>query len=359
MVAGLPSLVEDILSFCCNAKKGEKLFHVTKPDYDKEYANAIMWAAEKLGLEAMHIIPHPKSSGRNYVGNVDRSEWMWETLKEADLLVSTSLVPRSVSPYPGPIAHYCDQMNELLVPGTRELDITIPPQLQRRVFPTKERFARGKKGAEAITKAEKMIFKSEAGTDLVMNISGRRGGCQISMVDEEHRWDNYGYDAAYAGPIEDGTNGVLILEPGDLITSAPGIQYVTDRMKVTYKNGYVTDIEGGYSALSYNKLLHRVSKKGQDKESYGTSHIGWNLSYAATIGSGERRDLAPYHHSSAGLVMLALGRAQGLDAGGSKTAGFYSTRRSISHSHFAAYNMDVWLDDLQVMKAGEIVAKGF
>jgi hypothetical protein len=335
------------------------MYHVTRPDYDKAYADAIMYAAEKIGLESMHIIPHPKSVGRKYVGTAGRAEWMWETLREADLLVATSIgVGSRASQYPGVIAHYCDEMNELLKPGTRELDITISPKLQRQVFPTKKRIERGFKAAKAITDADTMIFKSDAGTDLTCDISGRRGGCQVSYVDDkDHRWDNFGYDAAYAGPIEDSTNGVLVLDQGDLITSVPGIQYVLDKMKVTYKKGYVTDISGGYSALSYNNHLKRVTKNGEDKEGYGTSHMGWNLSYEATIGAGQRSDLAPYHHSGAGVCMFALGRSHGLDGGA--TAGFFSTRKAVTHSHFAAFNMDVWLDDLQIMKKGEIIAEGF
>jgi 2,5-dihydroxypyridine 5,6-dioxygenase len=281
---------------------------------------------------------------------------MWETLQDADLLLATSIFQGSQ--YPGVIAHYCDEMNELLKPGTRELDIMVPPSLQRQVFPTKKRIERGFKAAKAITDADQMIFKSDAGTNLTMNIAGRRGGCQVSYVDnKEHRWDNYGYDAAYAGPIEDGTNGVLVLDQGDLITSAPGIQFVLDKMKVTFKKGYVTDITGGYSAKSYDTLLKRVTRNGKDKEGYGTSHIGWNLSYEATIGAGQRSDLGAYHHSAAGLCMIALGTSHGLDGGA--TAGFFSTRVAQSHSHFAAYNMDVWLDDLQIMKKGEIIAEGF
>jgi len=359
MGANLVSLAQDILSFCATAKKGEKMLYVTPPDYNKPYADAMMEAAENLGLEALHLIPWASSSGRKYLPHRDgRSKWMWSTFKTSDLIIDCTLDGRPG--YPGAVPEYCDEFSNLFEESdTRVLMITVPAPSQRQLFPAEERFKRGLAAGEAITKAKTMRFKSAAGTDLIMKKEGRPGHVQMSMVDKEHRWDNFGYDCAECCPLEDGVNGTLVLEPQDLITSLPGDQYVTDNVKLTFKNGYVTKIEGGYTAARFRSFMERASLRGKDKESYGGCHFGWGISHEATPGTGSRQELAAYHHSAAGSVMVALGMSYGFASRSWKYFGLLGTRKAASHTHMTLFNLDVYLDDEMVVEKGKIIKPGF
>ena len=277
--------------------------------------------------------------------------------QDADLIVSTN-IPGSQE-YPGPIPHYCTEFNELIGSGVREFDIGIPPSMQRRLFPTLERRERGYASAEAIANANVMRFTSEAGTDLVCNKEGRPGHAQVSMINKNHRWDNFGFDTTECCPLEDGVTGTLVLEPADLITSIPGSQWVLEPVKLTFKDGYVTNIEGGYTATRFKRHMKRVSRGGQDKEAYGACHVGWGIINEATPGSGSRRELGAYHHSAAGSVMVALGISYGFMSESIEWCGLMGQRHADSHTHMTLFNLDVYLDDEMVVKKGNIIKEGF
>jgi 2,5-dihydroxypyridine 5,6-dioxygenase len=317
-----------------------------------------MQAADKIGLEGQHIIPYPHSKGIRYIGNKGIADWMWELLGTADIIISTGIAGRDQ--YPGAIPHYCQQFNDMIVEdGVRELDIGLSPQEQRRLFPTEERKRRGYAGAEAIANAKEMIFKSAAGTNLVCDKRGRPGHAQVSMVNKNHRWDNFGYDTSECCPLEDGVNGTLVLEPGDLITSLPSPQWVTDPVTLTWEDGYVTKIEGGYTAKRFKRHMNRVTNNGEDREGYGSCHFGWGIIHEASPLTGSRKDLGAYHHSAAGSVMVALGQSYGFMQKNIEYCGLAGERHARSHTHMTLFNLDVYLDDEKVVKKGKIIKEGF
>jgi hypothetical protein len=374
MGAGLVSLAEDILSFCCTAKRGEKFLYVTGPESDEKsgaYARAMMEAAENLGLEAMHLMPWPHSVNKRYVSpspstnpNIaGRTKWMWDTFKSADLIIEANVyIPGEIPMYPGAIPEYCDEFADLFeTSSVRILMIMIPPSMQRALFPTPERVKRGYTAAAAIDKAKTMTVKSEAGTDLTMDKTSRPADIQVSVVDKEHRWDNIGFDLAQAVPLEDSVNGTLVLEPGDLIVALPGDPFVTDTAKLTWKDGYVTKIDGGQTAKRFRKFMDEATQGGKDKEGYGMSHFGFGISHEASLFSGSRQEVFVYHHSAAGSTILSMGRSY---AFGDRTRswkyfGFMGKNKARSHTHMSLYNLDFYLDEEKVIEKGKIIKPGF
>lgn len=336
---GLVSHVESILNLC-KLKPDEKLIVATGHYHNQEYVSALMEAASNLQADAMHIALNSKQgSGANLKSPL--TEWGIETFKSADLLIAPGL---GEARNPSPVPHYCDEFCEIMASGTRSIDIGTPLPVQRLMFPTEERTKRCFAAADILHKAETVRITSEAGTDITMSKKGRPGNAQVGFADVPGSWDNFGWGDINCAPLEYTATGTLIVEPADII---PTINiWVQDPLKITMKDGYITNIEGGAEARRLQDHLDSFD----EKEGFGTSHIGFGLHEKTTP-----THLGSHTHSAYGSVLFAFGKNYGFGNKLTRYFSFYGERKASSHTHITVFKHDFYLDDELMVKNGDVV----
>lgn len=358
--ASLSALCRKIMELCA-VKQDEKVLIVTPHVWNYEYVKALMTALSDMGADAMHVSVNAKTAGGSPGTDLRRGStpWCFDVYKTADFVIH----PDRTLDSPSVIPEYCDEFGDLMAAGVRMLDITISPPLQRRMFPTEERTKRTWLAAELLDKAETIRIKSDSGTDLTYSKKGRPAAAQVGYTDTPGRWDHFGWADVNCAPLEDSANGTLVVEPGDVGGYGAGLLgYMFKPMKLTLKDGYVTEIEGGAESI----LLRRWLEQWNSRESFGTSHIGFGLHErtAPTMGFGSlfgygrydaTEDLFSYTHNAAGSIVLAFGMNYGFGKKLVRYFTLFGQRKAPSHMHITVFNQDFYLDDQLIVKKGKIV----
>lgn len=326
-------------------KEGEKVLIATTSVFNKKHVEAYTTALNRLGAEVIRVTVPMKS-----IKEQKASPWLLDIYKSADMILDH----RPCESYlewntPSPIPLYCEEFDSILKSGVRMLDLMLPENLLRRLFPTSDLIRRTRAGAEKMERAEMIHVKSAAGTDLTLSKKGRPGGCEIGVADIPGRWDNFGFGCVNCAPLEDSANGTLVLDPPSLMSS---IGFVNEPVKCTLEDGYITKIEGGSTAT----LLRKWLAQWDDPESYGTSHIGWGTHLKALPLPGfgaSPRDLLAHFHNAYGSMLIAFG-ANNM-AHTAKYSGMDGKRVASSHIDIGVFNIDFYLDDELICSKGKIV----
>jgi 2,5-dihydroxypyridine 5,6-dioxygenase len=343
----------------CQLKQGEVFALITSSSYDDRYVNAMLTAAGEIGASGAHIAVFPKFNENGDMQS-NLNDWHWQTYANADLMIATNLgntvgAPGGVTAYGAKVGKhpYRTDMEFINRAGskTRWLDLGYDIPRQKRYFPTAERKERCLKGAKLLdeNRGEIRVVKNN-GTDLRLSNAGRPGHAQYGFSDVPGKWDNFGYGCVACGPVEESWEGTLVLAPGDIIVEIFP-QVLEEPVKLTFKGGYVTNIEGGRRAKEFQALLSRFN----NKESFGGSHFGWGIHENTWLANQE--DVGHYHHNRIGTLLIALGMnyAHGLGGAGAGYAGLgNTTRRAPNHSHFSVHGADVFVAGRKVIEAGRV-----
>ena len=132
-----------------------------------------------------------------------------------------------------------------------------------------------------------MTVTSKAGTDLRCDLGDFPVLTEYGFVDEPGRWDHWpsGFLATWAN--EGTANGTIVVDRGDIIL--PFKSYVQAPITLTFRDGYLKEIEGGFDA----EFLRDYMETFKDPEVYAMSHIGWGLQPRAqwsTLGLYDKED---------------------------------------------------------------------
>ena len=238
---------------------------------------------------------------------------------------------------------------------TRWLKIEETLDGQIKYFPTAEREALTVKAAKAVQDGREIRVTSKSGSDLRVRKVGRPGHAQYGIADVRGRWDNFGYGCLVIGPEETMADGLMVVEPGDMIQSYPGTfadkdMPIRERMRVTFEGGYITKIEGGRDADRFRAVLASF----QNKESFGISHIGFG-----THENTDPKDPGFAHHNKIGSILVSLGANYGHGLVGGPALNYSglgpTTRKAPSHSHFTVYGQDFSCDGTKLVQSGKLL----
>ena len=339
-------------------KTGETFVIATTSVYDQDYVLAMLVAAGEIGASGAHLAVFPKIDGNQYESGL--TAWHWEAYAGADLLITSSLgnspgVPASQTAYESKVGDhpYRTDLEYINRPGskTRWLQLGYDLGRQRRYFPTAERRDRTRRGAILLDQTRgELRVTSDAGTDWRCSMQGRPGHAQYGIADVGGRWDNFGYGCVACMPQEDSAEGVLVLQPGDIITSIYP-QVLEEPIRLNFSGGYVTEIEGRKRATQFQNLLASYGSP----ESFGLSHFGWGTHEATELTGPD--DIGHYHHNKIGSLLYSLGMNFGHGLGGPETGysgGGASTRIAPNHSHFAMFGCDVYVAGQQHIDRGRV-----
>lgn len=350
-------------------KAGETVVIATPYLYDPDYTLALLVAAGEIGARGAQVVvvpgldvttpPVPMEPDRRN----GLTPWHYDLYATADLLITTSMGAPPGTPGPSTSYYikvgnhpYTSDGDLLNRPGskTRWLQLGFPVHLQRRYFPTADRRKRTLDGAILLDKTTTIRFTSPHGTNLTCTKRGRPGHAQYGIADYPGRWDNFGYGCVACMPNEDSAEGVLQLVPGDIITNLVP-QIITEPVKLTFKGGYVTSVEGpGRTAGLFQNLLAGF----RHKEAFGLSHAGWGTHERSEIGTGSGQEISHYHHNAPGSLLFALGMNAAHGTGGAETGysgSGASTRVAPNHTHFAMFGCTVQLDNQRIIDNGQLL----
>lgn len=107
------------------------------------------------------------------------------------------------------------------------------------------------------------------GTDITMDISGRRAIPSKGLFHKKGESGNLPTGEAYAAPVEGSTNGVFVVDG-----SMAGIGVITGKgIKIEVKNGLAVKITGDAKARQLNEMIAPYGKAGRNIAEFG---IGTN-----------------------------------------------------------------------------------
>lgn len=342
-------------------KSGETFIVATPPLDDLTFVNAMLTAAAEIGATGAHVAVIPKMSGVNPSSGVNGFHWrMYAT---ADLLITTSM--GAVAGLPGATTGYGIKAFDhpyrsdwefLNRPGasTRWLALSGTPATQRRWFPSESLKANTLAGTQILHAGTTVRIRDAGGTDVTFQKVGRPGHAQYGIADMPGRWDNYGYGCVACAPLENQGEGVIVLQPGDIINNMPGYFIKTGPVRLTFKDGKVTNITGGQEAAFFQSHLASF----RNGESFGIGHTGWGTHPRTTIGGGSAPEIGGYHHNYIGTLLFALGMNHAHGLGGPEVgySGLGNSQRvAPNHSHFAiCHEVDFEVDGRKVVEKGRL-----
>jgi len=298
-LAPLSDLVVEILK-ASKVNESERVALVSTTAYDPQMLDAYLAGIEKLGVDAIRLILPRHSKDMKLIQPL--RPYAVQVLKGADMVIQ----PASFDNTPVPdIFMYDEIFSEILHSGTRWLDVVIQEEAMRRLFPHQAMIDRTYAGVELMEKAENIRVTSDAGTDLRLNKAGRKAHKQTGMVDEPGMWDNYGFGLVACAPLEDSAEGTLVLDAGDSAGQVPfGDRHRInpEPISLTFRNGKIVDIKGGYTA----KMLRLYLEQHGNDGAYRIAHAGWGTQDRAVWGGGYQFTHADWE-SYYGCVMIHYG----------------------------------------------------
>jgi len=250
----------------CQLKPTETMAVLTSGDTLADYAKAFLAAASELGANAFELkLPAAKSGpdGSFGITPLTDNHVAMECLKKADLVIDLVLML------------FSKEQLELQESGVRILLVVEPFDVIKRMFPKEGDKERVLYATNLLKNAKELRFTNPVGTDVTYQLGQYPILTEYGFADEPGRWDHLPSCFAAATSNDGGVNGVVVLDKGDIFF--PFNRYFQEPVHLTIKDGYVTNIEGGFDAM----LMKDYMESFQDPRAYAVSHIGWGLNERA------------------------------------------------------------------------------
>lgn len=252
-------------------------------------------------------------------------------LREADLVIDMMGMYRG------------SEQEEILAAGTRILLVKEPPEIFIRMRPTAADKLRVKAAELRMQAARTMTVRSSAGTELIAKLGQYPCLAQYGFVDEPGRWDHAPSALIARWPDEQSASGVVVLDRGDTIL--PFKKYVQTPITLEIESGYVRNITGGLDA----RYLKDYMESFKDPEGFAVSHLGWGLhdrAHWTMLGMYDKQTNGMDARSYFGNFMFSTG--PNAEAGGA--------RHTACHLDMPMSSCSLWLDDVQVLEQGHVLA---
>ena len=252
-----------ILDECVSLKPGESVYIVT--DMVKEGIGQVLAAAAvERGAEVVMSVMKPRKRAGE-----EPPKMIAAAMKEADIV----LIPVSYSvTHTYAVREAAENGARLLVMTDFTEDMLIHGGIEGNF---KEIKPVCKAVADAFANGDKVHLTTPAGTDLWMDISGRRGNALYCVV-EPGEFSTIPTVEANVSPIEGSANGVIVAD-----ASIPylGIGVLDEPVVVEVKDGFITKITGGRQA----EVLKKDLASHNDPNSYNIAELGVGLNPACIM----------------------------------------------------------------------------
>lgn len=122
--------------------------------------------------------------------------------------------------------------------------------------------------AERLSNGNEILLTSPGGSILTLSIAGRRAHADTGDIREKGSFGNLPAGEAYIAPVEGKTAGIAVIDG-----SIAGIGLVKHPIRMIIKDGYVSELYGGYEADILSNLLR---DKGKEATNIAELGIGTN-----------------------------------------------------------------------------------
>jgi len=270
-----------ILDVCAGLKPGEKVLILT--DFLKEsIARVLASAAMAMGAEPVIMVMPPRE-----VDGQEPPETVAMAFKKADLILTP--VAKSVT--------HTNAVKEAIAGGSRGIMLSafVPEQLiSGGVYADFEaQKPLCEKVARLLEEAVMAKLTTPAGTNLIMDLSGRKGNAHPGIARKPGQFTTVPNIEASTSPVEGKTEGILV---GDGSIPYYDIGVLKEPVYMTVKEGRVVDIKGeaqaetisGIMAAQDDPNVYNIAQLAfglnpkcvmsgimlDDEGVYGTAHIG-------------------------------------------------------------------------------------
>jgi 2,5-dihydroxypyridine 5,6-dioxygenase len=168
---------------------------------------------------------------------------------------------------------HAPELPELLAAGARVLMISNEhPEILERLMPDPELLPKVATAVKLLRGAREMRVRSEAGTDLVVDVAGAPVGGNAGYLDAKSKVAHWPGGLCLCFPKSRTVNGVLVMAPGDINLTFK--RYVETPIRLTVQQDYVTSIEGkGVDA----ELMRSYIEAWGERDAFAVSHVGWGM----------------------------------------------------------------------------------
>jgi 2,5-dihydroxypyridine 5,6-dioxygenase len=270
-----------ILKVCADVKPGEKVLILT--DYLTEsIARVLASAAMAMEAEPVIMVMPPRE-----VDGQEPPETAAMAMKKADLILTP--VAKSVT--------HTNAVKEAIAGGSRGIMLTafVAEQLISGGIYADFEAQRPlcEKVARLLEEARTAKLTTPAGTNLVMDLTGRKGNAHTGIARKSGQFTTVPNIESSTSPVEGKSEGILV---GDGSIPYYDIGVLKEPIYMTVKEGMVTDIKGGAQAqtisgmmaaqedpnvyniaqlaFGLNPLCKMSGVMLDDEGVYGTAHIG-------------------------------------------------------------------------------------
>ncbi len=241
----------------CRLQPGELCLCITDTAWNPAYAAACMGAAHALGAEAYQVVfpTHRPLPARSLA----------DVCRHANLIVYMTTFK----------LHYQPEIRAALDAGARVLCVMQPIHVMERLKADPEVRRRTRAGASLLDTARIIRITSQAGTDIVMDKTGRAGLAHYGAADEPGHLDFWGGGMVQSAQLEGTTEGTLVLDTGDCCFQLG--RMIERPTAITFRAGRAVAFEGGLDAV----LIRTELEAAQCDNAFMAGHMAWGTDHRA------------------------------------------------------------------------------
>ena len=299
-------------------ERGQKVSILCGPHTHPQTLQTATIAAQAAGavvtrieLQPINAEKAPSRDLMNYLGEtpLTNNPVALAAMKNSDIVLDLMLLL------------FSPEQMEILESGTKILLAVEPPEVLVRAVPTEADRERVLAASKLLKAAKKMHVTSPAGTDVTFKLGDYPTISEYGFCEEPGRWD------------------ILL----------PQKNYVSEKVTMQLREGFVRSIEGDIDAA----LLREFMEAYKDPEAYAIAHIGWGMQprcYWHTLSLVDREATSGQDaRAFEGNFLFSLGPNN--EAGGPRT--------TPCHLDIPLRNCTVKLDDVVVVRDGKVIDEAF
>ncbi len=237
---------------------------------------------------------------------------------------------------------HAPQTARILKGGARIITVSNEhPEALARLVPSPETKERGKEAVARCREAGIMAVRSDAGTDLHVEMADAVTVGVWGWTDRPGTLAHWPGGLVVSFPKAGSVNGRLAYRPGDINLTFK--RYFESEVELVIDDDYVSAISGmGADAA----LMRRYFEGFGDREAYATSHVGWGFNpsarYEALAMYGQRDTNGTELRAVAGNFLFSTGTNE------------FAGRFTRGHFDLPMMGCDISLDDTFVVQGGRL-----
>jgi 2,5-dihydroxypyridine 5,6-dioxygenase len=238
---------------------------------------------------------------------------------------------------------HAPELNEIIKDGARLLMVSNEhPEALERLLPDPGLTERVKVGVKLIRAAKQMTVTSSAGTDLTVDLENARSVGVWGYCDRPGTVAHWPGGIIVAFPSAGTVQGRIVMDVGDINLTFK--RYLENQIVLTLEDDYITKIDGKGTDAN---LFRRYLEAWDDKEAYGTSHVGWGMNEAARYEA-----LAMYDQRDTNGTEIRAYAGNFLYSTG---ANEFANRYTLGHFDLPIGNCTIKLDGKSVVEDGKLM----